>query len=734
MVAQNLTELKKVVTIGYIVSGLSLGLWSSHLFPRLNLLGVGAITASVALSPIRKRQTELAITDAKRQLDADYAERREQLKEWEKELQGRSVDLDTRQMDLDREMERVERESEEIRKDLERQREAWEQERTIAEATAENERRDRIRELETEYQQRFAMRQSEIEQEYVALDAERKILDAETTKLEGDKERLELQQQQERELLDKQLQETLHTGLAQLEQDKQEIEVQARQWVADALEPMHEEIASLQGENEALKEQLAVATYPKIPRGIDRVCIYLKEVIPALYKLGFKLDYDSHTTNPNRDRVWFRPQNTFDIRELDKQSGLIQGLIGSKHPLSWRWIEKGLIELEVSTAGVETAPKTSKRKVADRIVSGEQWLIDLVAKCFHFRITGENGSGKSEFFNNLYCIAKYLVFAGQLDLTLIDPKFPMSEWEIEGKYFVPQYRSWESAVDGIEAMAGLVNARLETAKKNFDPENWAASVSVGLTPSMWALDETDTTMSQYKKEIKDNLRVGLKVGRALKVMVAYMSQSPLPDDIGLRRPDLQASGNIMLSTTAGMGLETLIITPHKKLELREEIAHLNEEGCKYYALVSYPGVDPFIARLPKPKAYAHLRIEPQIGTSPECDIQSVGDSEGDFSCNTPEAIPGGKSAALGDRKIVSKPADFEGALGDSVTEKSVTFKPNEEASQEEIDRVIGLLNSGVKNQATIVKNVWGVSRSGRKGSKYQRKVEVVKAIKSKVDC
>ncbi len=729
MQAQQLTEFKKAAAVAYIVSGLSLGLWSSALLPRLNLAVVGAVASSVGLAPLRKRQTELAITDAKKQLDADHGERREQLKEWEKELQGRSVDLDARQMDLDREAHRVECESEEIRKDLERQREAWEQERTIAEQSAESERRDRIRELEAEYQQRFAMRQSEIEQEYVTLDAERKTLDAEVSQLETERGRFELQQQQERELLDKQLQETLHTGLAQLEEDKQQIEVQARQWVADSLEPLHEEIAALQGENEALKEQLAVATYPKIPRGIDRVCAYLQQIIPALYQRNFRLDYDSHTTNPNRDQVWFRPQNTFDIKELDKQSGLIQGLIGSKHPLSWRWIEKGLIELEVSTAGVETAPKTSKRKVADRIVSGEQWLIDLVAKCFHFRITGENGSGKSEFFNNLFCIAKHLVFKGKLDLTLIDPKFPMSEWEVDGDYFVPQYRSWEDAIDGIQAMADLVEGRLEKSRKNFDPKNWSESVSVGLTPSMWALDETDTTMSQYKKEIKDNLRVGLKVGRALKVMVCYMCQSPLPDDIGLRRPDLQASGNIMLSTTAGMGLETLIITPQKKLELREEIAYLNEEGCKYYALVSYPGVDPFIARLPKPKAYAHLQYQTVTDATPLRDTEDGATRDEANSVAGVKVIQGKTSIDLRDPKISAQNPDLGGV--EDVT-SSILSVPDGVISQAEIDRVLGLLRDGIKSQEKIVKTVWGLSRNGRKGSKYQRKAHLVKSIKSKV--
>lgn len=733
MQAHSLNEIKKIAAIGYLVSGLSMGLFSSHLLARVNLVVAGGVGASMGLAPLRKQETERAVEEAKKQLNAEHAERREQIKEWEKELQGRSVDLDARQMDLDRELERLQRESEAQSREHDRQREQWERERVIADQTAEARISDRNRQLESEWEARFAMRQKEIEQEYASLDVERKSLDAERAQLEAFQERELAAIEKERELIYKQAQDTVHTGLTDLEAEKKEIEVQARQWVADALEPLHEEIAALQGENAALSEQLAVATYPRIPRGIDRVCIYLKEVIPALYQLGFKLDYDHHDTNPNRDRVWFRPQNTFNIKDLEQQAGLIQGLIGSKHPLSWRWIEKGLIELEVSTAGVETTTKTSKQKVADRIVSGDQWLIDLVAKCFHFRITGENGSGKSEFFNNLFCVAKYLVFAGNLDLTLIDPKFPMSKWEIEGDYFVPQYRSWESAVDGIEAMARLVNTRLETAKKNFNPEDWEASVSVGLTPSMWALDETDTTMSQYKKEIKDNLRVGLKVGRALKVMVAYMCQSPLPDDIGLRRPDLQASGNIMLSTTAAMGLETLTITAQKKLELREEIAYLNEEGCKYYALVSYPGVDPFIARLPKPKAYAHLRVEPEIASVPAMSPEDEEDNQGDISCNTPEPIQGKKSAAFVPQKKLAKTPDLGVSEGDGGQSPGVTIRPSEEASQEEIDRVIGLLNSGVKNQATIVKNVWGVSRSGRKGSKYQRKVEVVKSIKHEVN-
>ena len=722
MQAQQITELKKVATIGYIVSGLSLGLWSSALLPRLNLAVVGAVASSVGLAPLRKRQTELAIEQAKKQLEIDHTDRREQLKDWERDLQARSVDLDSRQMDLNRD-------SEQLRLELDRQREQWERERNLANQTADNEIRDRKQALESEYQQRFAMRQKEIEQEYATLDVERKSLNTDLAQFEVQRDRELAAIEKERELIEKAAQETVHTGLADLEAHQQVLEIQARQWVADALEPMHEEIAALQAENEGLKEQLEVATYPKIPRGIDRVCIYLKEVIPALYQLGFKLDYDHHDTNPNRDRVWFRPQNTFDIKQLEQQAGLIQGLIGSKHPLSWQWIDKGLIQLEVSTAGVETTLKTSKRKIAERIVSGEQWLIDLVDKCFHFRISGENGSGKSEFFNNLFCIAKHRVFDGKLDLTLIDPKFPLSPWIIEGQPFVPQYRSWEDAPMGVADMAGLVDARIQKASDNFKPQDWLDGTTPEFTPSMWAIDETDTTMSRYKKEIKDNLRVGLKVGRALRVMVCYMCQSYLPSDIGLNHPDLKASATILLSTSAEEGADDLPMSKERRLEIKEEIAYLNAEGCKYFALVKYPGVQPFVARLPKPKAYSHLQFESASQVSPAGDGGQHGGSSGDEGVARVKPMNNQELSDLCDKKISSPKPDL-GGVGDVTFSSPIA--PTSEASQSEIERVVGLLNDGVGSQQKIVKTVWGISRSGRKGSKYQRKVSVVKAIKSQL--
>ena len=197
MQAQNINELKKVATIGYLISGLSMGLWSSHLLARVNLAVVGAVASSAGLAPIRKRQTQRAIEEAKKQLDTDYADRREQLKDWERDLQGRSVDLDSRQMDLDRE-------SQQLRLELDREREQWERERDLTSQATEMEIRDRQQALEAEYQQRFAMRQKEIEQEYATLDVERKSLDADLTQFEVHRDRQLAAIEQERELIEKQ--------------------------------------------------------------------------------------------------------------------------------------------------------------------------------------------------------------------------------------------------------------------------------------------------------------------------------------------------------------------------------------------------------------------------------------------------------------------------------------------------------------------------------------------------
>ena len=326
-------------------------------------------------------------------------------------------------------------------------------------------------------------------------------------------------------------------------------------------------------------------------------------------------------------------------------------------------------------------------------------------------------------------LPKHRVFDGKLDLTLIDPKFPLSPWIIEGQPFVPQYRSWEDAPRGVADMAALVDARIQKASDNFKPQDWLDGTTPEFTPSMWAIDETDTTMSRYKKEIKDNLRVGLKVGRALRVMVCYMCQSYLPSDIGLNHPDLKASATILLSTSAEEGADDLPMSKERRLEIKEEIAYLNAEGCKYFALVKYPGVQPFVARLPKPKAYSHLRfelgkIEIRTGDEEPQPAPSVPDA---VTCTAPIQSKGCDD--LESRETPSLRAELGGVRQGTVTGD---MTPSAEASQSEIDRVIGLFNDGVKSQEKIIKSVWGVKKSSRKTSTYQKKVEVVKAIRAQL--
>lgn len=666
-----------------------------------NLVAVGGVGGSLVTATVAKNREGKLTATVRAQLEREMETERSTLSDRER-------DLYDRQREIEREREDIERE----RAQLEAERAQWL-------STREGKWQQAEMDLEREYGDR--MRQ--LDQRETALLNERERFEHERDRVLADVER-------EREIADRAAQETLHTAYQDLDRQRLEIEVQARQWVADALEPMHEEIATLQGENEGLKEQLAVATYPKLPRGRDRVEMELKELIPALYKLGFPLDYESHETTPNRDRIWLRPHRGFDLKELDKHSGYLQAILGSKHPLAWQWVEKGLLMLTISTAGVDTAPKTSKKTIADRIQSGDQWLIDVVRNCYHFRISGENGSGKSELFNNLYCVAKHSVFGGEVDLTLIDPKFPMSPWIIEDEPFIPQFKRWEEAPMGIQAMADLVEARIAKAQAEFKPSDWIEGISPEFKPSVWAIDETDTTMSRYQKEIKDNLRIGLKVGRALRVMVCYMCQSYLPSDLGLRHPDLQASAHILLSTCAEAGLEEMPgITKERKLEMKEEIALLTEDGCKYFALVKYPGKTPFIARLPKPKAYSHLGLNPVTTLSPV--TEPVTDCTRLFPESVTQVNPI-QGKGFRDSRHPSDPLSETpngGVFLGTVTGDST---PNLDISSAELTRIKQLLNDGVKSQEKIIKRVWGLSKNNREGSPYREKVDIIKSVREKL--
>lgn len=666
-----------------------------------NLVAVGGVGGSLATATVGKNREGKLSVSIRTQIERELETERSTLSDRERDLYDRQRELDRGREEIDRE--RVQMETDRAQW-LANREEKWSQ----AELELDREHTERMRQLD---------------QRETALLNERE-------RFENDRDRLLAEIEREKEITDKAAQETLHGGFQDLDRQRLEIESQARQWVADALEPMHEEIAALQGENEGLKEQLAIATYPKLPRGRDRVEMELKELIPALYKFGFALDYDSHETTPNRDRVWLRPHRGFDLKELDKHSGYLQSILGSKHGLSWQWVDKGLLMLTISTAGVDTAPKTSKKAIADRIESGDRWLIDVVKNCFHFRISGENGSGKSELFNNLFCVAKHVVFGGELDLTLIDPKFPMSPWIIEGEPFIPQFKRWEEAPMGIQAMADLVEARIAKAQAEFKPSDWIEGISPEFKPSLWAIDETDTTMSRYQKEIKDNLRVGLKVGRALKVMVCYMCQSYLPSDLGLRHPDLQASAHILLSTCAEAGLEEMPgISKERKLEMREEIALLTEEGCKYFALVKYPGKTAFIARLPKPKTYSHLGLSAVKPLSP------VTEPVTDCTRLSPEAVPRAtpiQEKSPSDSCHPSTPVSEtpnRGVFLEMVTGDNPQLP---EISSTDLTRIKQLLNDGVKSQEKIIKRVWGLSKNNREGSPYREKVEVVKSVREKL--
>ncbi len=692
-------DFQKAFIAGYAVVSLLAGLKSSNLLARMNLIILGGVGGFNAASVIWKNRVSKMSDEIKRDVQASYQESLDALSERERELFAARKELDKEVGRLDKEV-----------GELETLRTTWEKEKSIG-------WEKRYLELESD----SANRLQEIAQR-------ESILLIEKREIESERERLQIEIELERSVNERAAQEILNSLHSETNEQRREIERQARQWVADSLEVAHEEIATLQGENEALRDEVELATLPKLARGRSRVERDAKEIQSILYRAGFNLDFESADSTPSRDRIVLYPKTPFDLKAIEIHAGILQAHIGAKHPPFFKWTDNGNLEITISNEGIETNPPPGgKVKIAKRIVEGEQWLIEMVQSSYHFWINGENGSGKSELLNNLYCLAKYKVFDGNLPLTLIDPKFPLSPWVIEGREFIPNYQSYAEAVQGIANMAQLVNSRISEAKAEFKAGDWLNNTLISFEPSFWCLDETDTTMSRFKKEIKDNLREGLKVGRALKVMVCYLSQSYLPDDLALRHPDLKASANLYLSNNAICAIDDLPgVSKARKLELREEIDYLQNEGFKHFALVKYAGKGAFIARLPKPKQFSYLAM---LSNS----VQRVG------ATPVPGSVaPANPAQEKGLSDYSSGNSDGAGAdlkrWGRQIppSETAILALQATGASNAELAKITLLINQGVQSQEKIILEVWGLKRSSRKGGGYQQKVEVLRKVKALV--
>ena len=250
----------------------------------------------------------------------------------------------------------------------------------------------------------------------------------------------------------------------------------------------------------------------------------------------------------------------------------------------------------VETTSVKALTQ-NRQQLPDIIDPPSDWLIKVCLMSNHFRVNGQTGSGKSTFMLNLLTILVKSFESKNVDveIIIIDPKYPFSDW---GSY-TPSYKGLDESLEGLEAMSKTVIERLALARECADRKR---PLPV-FRPQLWVVDEIDMIISEYQKDAAKHLKTGLKVGRALGVKLAYVGQSPLADDLKLRRNDFNNSTNIFLGSNCLAGVDEICYTGQQKSFLTGQLAAREELEQKYFALIKAPSLPPFTAQLPPENAY-----------------------------------------------------------------------------------------------------------------------------------
>ena len=357
-----------------------------------------------------------------------------------------------------------------------------------------------------------------------------------------------------------------------------------REHAAQLVDDAYAEMEMLQAKNKELQERLHCYQLPKMPHGTSRVEVVSGRIVEFFYQHGILADYQDSWTENEYDLVRVKPRSGAREQFAKLSEELQLELQLDRVPTIT--LVQGSVQIKVDTRCVDTRVKTDEPKV---IEPSENYLAVAVSKAPSFRINGESGSGKSTLANNLIETMKQEL--GGCDVTLIDPKYPLSGWEM-----TPRYKGIEEAFDGLQDAANLVESRLKLARD--DKESGRAIRT--FKPALYVVDEIDWVISHFGVDAANALRVTLKVGRALNVMILYIGQTPLCSRLKMNRDDFRHSATFYIGENVPAGIEEVVHSSSLKAELESQYTFRQEGNNKFFCLVKYPGKSAFIASLPKP--------------------------------------------------------------------------------------------------------------------------------------
>ncbi|NEP56705.1 MAG: hypothetical protein F6K31_06725 [Symploca sp. SIO2G7] len=361
--------------------------------------------------------------------------------------------------------------------------------------------------------------------------------------------------------------------------------------VNGVLERLSREISAMAQELATQKELVAKLQAPKdFPfRSLEadtanaiRQYLHQRGIILSCDRIG-KVHYGSTP-------IYFEPITCEGIKTIEPYlDGLTLDLALNEVPKVA--LDQGKVKITVQLSQ-EKAPKKSPIK---HISIGD--VEKALLPCFHLRVSGFTGSGKSVMLN--YLIRLFEEDMGSQAI-IFDPKvdFPSAKYP-SNKVF----RGPKRCMDNIELIGDTVSVRQEYEVQH--DERGLPIPELHRESRLFLMDELkdqynsavardDEEMAipkaergNYARSFKRSVQKGLEVGRGVNVRVIFSTVTDESSDFGFKNNVFKQSATIYLGNQAITALDSDYLSsvePKKKAQLKSEFKSRQEAGQKYIVL------------------------------------------------------------------------------------------------------------------------------------------------------
>ncbi|MEM9006970.1 MAG: hypothetical protein AAGE59_26010 [Cyanobacteria bacterium P01_F01_bin.86] len=363
-----------------------------------------------------------------------------------------------------------------------------------------------------------------------------------------------------------------------------------------------------------LQGQVELLGAPRKFRGSSADDQIANKVLDILLTQGIRVGGDNWDRKYHQLFIWLEPMAAIksDIESVLEDIQVRLGLY-SKPTVE---IDRGLYRLTLDTD--KRAPIDPKvAKIPEPPLSK---LENAISEAIHLRIVAPTGSGKSVLLGNMvnYLTATYLS-----EYELYDPKVTAREvWgNLEPTYYGAEclYPFFGLTLTCLKRINEVIDARKANVPDPvFDPQFHI----IDELEFLYGLSEVSPDKDLNPKTFKINLKTGLKVGREHKIKLLFVTQSPLPMDLNLRKNDLFNTGSIFLGKCIleALGSELLSdVAEEKRHLLRQQYKARLARGDKWTFLFYDPQrpTDAWLGTCPAPGHYAGAKIPGnQTGQAP----------------------------------------------------------------------------------------------------------------------